>query len=130
MANPVQVADIAARWRPLSPEQTSVAEVLLADAYALLVARSPRLPQRLEAGTLSPDLVVAVVSAMVLRVMRNPDGKVSETIDDYTYRRADAVSAGALYVAADELALLAPALTRRSSSVPLSAYGDYERAYP
>ncbi|HYH11731.1 MAG TPA: Gp19/Gp15/Gp42 family protein, partial [Thermomicrobiales bacterium] len=103
MANPVTVAELEARWRPLTPAEAEVAQALLDDAWAILTLRLPTLEQRMDAQEVSTGAVIAVVSAMVLRVMRNPDGKISESIDDYTYRRADAVSDGALFVSSAEL---------------------------
>ena len=108
MANPVTVADLEARWRPLTPVEASVAASLLSDAWAIMLARVPGLEARLS-STLSGDLVVAVESAMVLRVLRNPDGKRQETIDDYSWTRDNAVSAGLLYLSDEELSLLGPA---------------------
>jgi hypothetical protein len=43
---------------------------------------------------------------MVLRVLNNPNGKLQETQDDYSYRLDAAVSTGALYVSEAEVALL------------------------
>ncbi len=106
--NPVGVADLEARWRPLTSQQQITAQACLDDAWAILNTRLTTLQQRLTDGDILRGTVVAVVCAMALRVLRNPDGKVSETIDDYTYRRSDAVSDGRLYVADDELALLGP----------------------
>ena len=45
---------------------------------------------------------------MVLRVLRNPNGVRQESIDDYTWIRDNAVSAGLLYVADDEVENLSP----------------------
>jgi hypothetical protein len=123
MANPATVADIEARWRPLTAQETTNADALLADAWALLIARRPTLEADITAGTVSTENVVRVVVAMVLRVLRNPDGKLEESIDDYTYRRDSAVSTGSLYVTPDELADLTPG-RRRQRSVRLVAYGD------
>jgi hypothetical protein len=44
----------------------------------------------------------------VVRVLRNPDGKLQESIDDYSYRRADSVADGALYLTDEEWRLLRP----------------------
>ena len=106
MIGPASVQDLTARsLRPLSTLETTVAGVLLDDAYARVVARVPSV-----AGWVSdPDrmrLVVQVQCAMVLRVLGNPDGKLEETIDDYRYRLDSAVSSGALYVSDAEAALL------------------------
>ena len=123
MANPVTLTDIEARWRPLTSEEQVVTQSLLDDAWVVLTTRVPSVPQRLTDATLDTSLVVAVVSAMVLRVLRNPDGKVQESIDDYTYRRADAVSDGALYVSADEMALLSPAAVS-SAAFTIRPFGE------
>jgi hypothetical protein len=59
---------------------------------------NPRIPFR--------SLVIQVQCAMVLRVMNNPEGKLEETSDDYTYRLDQAVSTGALYLSDAETLLL------------------------
>jgi hypothetical protein len=123
MANPATVADIEARWRPLTAQETTNATALLADAWALLLARRPSLEADITAGTVTAANVIRVEVAMILRVMRNPDGKVSERIDDYSYTRDAAVATGGLYVADDELADLTPIRARRNS-VRLVVYGD------
>lgn len=109
--NPVTTDQLAARWRPLTSAETVVAQSLLDDAWTILQARVPGLAARLDAATLDPELVVAVESAMVLRVLRNPDGKRQESIDDYSWTRDNAVSAGLLYLGDDELTLLSPQAT-------------------
>lgn len=109
--NPAGVPDIEARWRSLSTAETTVATALLSDAWAMLQSRLPALVDRIADGSLSPDLVVAVESAMVLRVLKNPDGKRQEAIDDYSWTIDSARSAGALYVTDDELRLLGGANT-------------------
>ncbi len=122
--NPATTDDVADRWRPLTPSETQVARVLLDDAWLDLTTQVPSLDSRLDAATLAPALVVRVLASMVLRVLRNPDGKVQESIDDYAYRRADAVADGLLYAAADEVRLLGLTAGQRSNSVRLVAYGE------
>ncbi len=90
---------------------------MLADAWAVLLTRSPTIETRLASGSVSTSVVVAVVSAMVLRVLRNPDGKVAETIDDYSWRRADGQASGFLYVSDDELLLLGSAARPAAFSI-------------
>jgi hypothetical protein len=110
MSNPVTARDVETRWHPLSDAERDLAKHLLVDAWAILLARVPTLESRLGASppTLSKALVVTVETAMVLRVMRNPEGKRQESIDDYSWTRDNAVSAGLLYLGDDELALLVP----------------------
>lgn len=128
--NPVSITDLEVRWRTLTTTERSTAQALLDDAWAVLTLRLPTLEQRHAANQIPAAVVVSVVTAMVLRVLRNPDGKVQESIDDYSYRRADGLAEGALYVSASELALLRGSVGASRRSVPLSAHGDWQRAYP
>lgn len=121
MANPATVADLEARWRPLSSDESSVAQALLDDAWEILLARVPLLSNRLDDASLSEGLVIAVETAMVLRVLKNPDGKRSESIDDYTWVRDNAVSAGLLYLDGAELLQLSP---DRSDAYTISPFGE------
>ena len=123
MANPATVADIEARWRPLSSQETTNATAFLDDAWAMLLHRRPSLEANITAGTVSEENVVRVVATMVLRVLKNPDGLLEESIDDYRYRRDALVSSGALQVIDDELETLTPPRTRRRS-VRLVILGD------
>jgi len=114
-SNPAIYTDLEARWRPLSVAEQTVATALLADAWQIMLSRVPFLSSRLDivppaaAAELSVDLVTAVECAMVLRVLKNPDGKRQESIDDYSWMRDNAVSAGLLYLTDDELSDLSPA---------------------
>ena len=113
-SNPVVVADLEARWRLLSAAESIVAAALLEDAWQIMLSRVPYLSTRLDVvapatvSELSPALVVAVETAMVLRVLKNPDAKRQESIDDYSWMRDNAVSAGLLYLTDDELSDLSP----------------------
>lgn len=121
----VIVADIEDRWRPLSAAERQVASSLLVDAWAVLVSHDPTIATRITAATLDPALLRTVLVAMVLRVMRNPEGKRQESIDDYSWTLDSAVSTGALYVSADELRLLAAPYTGTTrGSLRLVAYGE------
>lgn len=129
MVNPATYSDLEARWRPLSAEEQSVANALLEDAWQILLARVTALSARLgvvapaTSPALDPALVVAVECAMVLRVLRNPDGKRQESIDDYSWTRDNSVSAGTLYVSDEELALLSPATPGLGSAFVVSLGG-------
>lgn len=126
MPNPATIADVAARWRPLRPAETGVAQTLLNDAWVLLQRHDPTIPTRL--GTVPPtldaQLVVMVLCAMVLRVLKNPDGKTQESIEGtYSYTRNDAGSSGELLVTLDEQQLLAaPSIGRDSDAFTIRPY--------
>ncbi|MCB0966272.1 MAG: hypothetical protein KDB37_05505 [Ilumatobacter sp.] len=90
MANPATVNDVADRWRPLSADESVVALASLEDAWALATLEVPDLDARLTAdpAEIDPSIVRMVICAAVLRVLRNPDGKRQETIEDYSYTLA------------------------------------------
>lgn len=112
MTNPASTADVVARWRPLSTQETTNAQTFLDDAWLMLRRHFTTLGVDIEDligddSDLGADVVRVMVTA-VLRVLKNPDGLQQESIDDYTYRRDEAVSAGLLYFGDDELDGLVP----------------------
>lgn len=64
--------DLAARWRPLTPEETARAEVLIADASRTIRRLYPDVEARIAAGELDLEDLKMIVCAMVKRVMRVP----------------------------------------------------------
>lgn len=110
-SNPATVDDLSNRsLRQLSVDELRVGEVLLDDAWSIIVAQRPTVIARLDAPSGDPalsTLIVQIACAMVLRVLNNPDGKLEEAVDDYRWRRDSALSSGALYLSDAELALLA-----------------------
>lgn len=115
MANPTIIADIEARWRPLSEQEDRNAQAFLEDAWAELLSKRPNLEAELAAGIVSRANAVRVVCAMVLRVLKNPDGYEDESIDDWRGRRSALVASGVLHVTSDELALVTPGRAHRRS---------------
>lgn len=125
MVNPVQVSDLESRWRPLSTQETVNAQAYLDDAWSLLTTRRPTLEADITATTVSQGSVERVVCAMVLRVLRNPDGYITEAVDDWSGTRSPARASGELFVTPEELADVTPAAIRTNRrSVRLVAYGD------
>lgn len=109
MAGPATITDLTERsFRPLTEAEQQVGGVLLEDAWNLILTHRSHAADRITEPAYRA-LVVQVQCAMVLRVIKNPEGYLSEQIDDYQYRRDTAVSAGALYVSDAELALLGSA---------------------
>ena len=96
--------DVAAGWRPLTAAEQSTATGLIAEANTLLTVAVPGFDSK------DPGVAKLVVSRMVRRVLKNPDGyRVrSESIDDYSDGGTvdSALSTGELYASADELAWL------------------------
>ena len=124
--NPATVTDIESRWRPLSEGEQTIAQALLDDAWAIILSHIPDASDQLgaEPPTLDSALVRVVVARMVLRVMRNPDGKLSEQIDDYKFTRDESRAGGDLYISDDEMAMLTPASATGAFSIRPSYVPD------
>lgn len=106
MGNPAVYQDVEARWRPLSTQEQTTAQTLLEDVWRLIKRRIPDVEARIADDSDYGDDVIMVEASAVLRVLKNPDGKRQESIDDYTYIRDRANSAGDLYVSDKEWSLL------------------------
>jgi hypothetical protein len=110
MTSPAIQTDLSNRsLRPLSSQELEVGTFLLDDSWGVLTARVAGLDARNSAtptDTALRSLIVQVQCAMVLRVLNNPNGKLQESQDDYSYRLDSAVSTGALYVSEAEVRLL------------------------
>lgn len=105
MDNPAIAADLESRWRPLSDQEKINGETFLDDAWRMLRRRVTTLEDDIvddDTGDLQAE-AVRVMCTAVLRVLKNPDGKRQEAIDDYSWMRDQAVSAGLLYFTDDEL---------------------------
>lgn len=102
MDSPATTQDVEQRWRPLSPAEALVADALLADAWADVTTQVPSVPDRVEANPNFRRVVVSILVAMVLRVLKNPDGIRQMSIDDYQVTIDSTRSSGSLYLADDE----------------------------
>lgn len=98
---------------------------LIEKAEHRILAKVPNVEDRLASGDLDADTLNGVIEDMVLRVASNPDGKKSESIDDYAWTRDVSVAAGTLYLSDEELALLLPASARQ-----VRAFGSIRLGVP
>ncbi|MFE5771440.1 Gp19/Gp15/Gp42 family protein [Streptomyces sp. NPDC056485] len=110
LATLTEVADRLGR--DLTESETRQATALLADATAMITDRFP-------VQAVTPTAAAAAVcAAMVVRVLRNPDARRTEQLDDYSYTVDNAVSSGQLYVSSTEAELLRPPRTSAFTIVP------------
>jgi hypothetical protein len=123
-------ADVVARWRPLSPNQETVAQTRLADVERQIRRRMTKVGRSLTDELAADDLLavddpdkvfrdtlVEVEVLAVLRVLKNPEGLRSESFDDYSRTRDRASSDGELRVTAEEWAKLGlPATDPKTST--------------
>ncbi len=116
------IADVSVSlMRSLNENEMHYSPSLLARAEALLVALVPNLVE-LATDTDHRNLVVAVEADMLARVFRNPDGILSETNGDYTYRLDQAVASGRLMPSDTELATLGRRAHARAALGELDGY--------
>jgi hypothetical protein len=116
---PVIEKDITDRWRELTAAEHSIIDTLILDAQ-------DELEDAIElAGYLPIDWTVEktarrykrTIAAMVKRLLLNPEGFLSETVEgEYSYRREEASGAGALDPTDAEVAKFAPNRRRRRGS--------------
>lgn len=100
--------------RDLTAVETRQATALLEDASGIILGRFPQY------ATTPTANATAVCAAMVLRVLRNPDGHRQEAIDDYSYTVDSSRSAGELYLTDHEAATLRPVRSASFSVVPVA----------
>lgn len=108
MANFAEPSDVAAWWRDLSPEEEARATALLTSASALIRDRVPTVDDRITAGTLDPEIPKIVAIGATLRILQNPNGVRSWSIDDVTvtYDRSDTAGPLEMHLTDHELDLL------------------------
>lgn len=91
--------DVKARLgRPLTDDETSLAEVRIADAERMILRRIPDLEDKILAGDVAEEDVVQVEADAVCRILRNPDGYTSETDGTYSYAMKWDVASGKLEI--------------------------------
>lgn len=102
---------VAGLWRALTDDEATLADNYLAAASRIIRAEVSDIDDRIDAGTLDAELAGDVAVAMVLRVMKNPNGvrQRSETYADFSFSETvdQAISSGLLYLDDRERATLA-----------------------
>lgn len=101
--------DVAARWRPLTPAEESVADALLVDASLLIRARFPGIDAQVASGAVDSNVLVAVVSGMVKRAMIAPaDGvsQESESTGPFSHSQSYANPLGNVFLTAADMTLI------------------------
>lgn len=100
-------ADVSVRWaRTPSAEEAALIDVRLEDVERLIRKRIPTLDVLVANDTILEDDLIQVEADAVLRLVRNPEGFVSESDGNYTYQFSHATAAGKLEVLPEEWTLL------------------------
>lgn len=100
-------ADVTTLWaKEPEPEVISLIERRLEQVERMIKRRIPDLAVRITAGDIDEADVVDIEADAVLRVVRNPDGYLSETDGGYTYQLQSDLSSGKLTITDEEWAIL------------------------
>lgn len=82
-----ELADVQARYHlPIDSSMEPLVLARLQDAEDKIRIRIPDLDERVDQGIISQNTVVRVTADAVIRLVRNPDGYISETDGNYTYQ--------------------------------------------
>ena len=100
-------ADVEDRLgRLLSDAEEQIVSTRLNDVELIILSKIPDLIARITTGKLSADVVVMVESEVVIRYLRNPEGKTAETDGNYSYQLNWATATGKLIITPEEWSLL------------------------
>jgi hypothetical protein len=111
-------SDVAARWRPLTSAEIGQADVLCADASALIRARFPGIDSQVTSGQVDSGVLTMVVAGMVRRAMIAPAEGVSsqsETAGPFARSQTFANPLGNVFLTAADLTLILGYQPRASS---------------
>lgn len=108
--------DLAVYWRPLTDAERTTADRLLRVASAVMRGQVPSLDDRIAAGTLDPDLPRYVATAMVRRLLTNPENVRQQSAGPLQITYANAAVNG-LDMSDDEFAMLLPSETAVAGTI-------------
>lgn len=112
-------SDVTARWaRTPTEEENTLITVRLEDAERLIRRRVPDLDNQIDSGTILEDDVIQVEAEAVLRLVRNPEGYMSESDGNYTYMLRNDIATGRLEILPEEWELLGIVKRRFAILVP------------
>ena len=112
-------ADVAVRWaRTPSAEDAALIGVRLNDVERLIRKRIPNLDALVTAGTILGEDLKQVEADAVLRLVRNPEGYLSETDGNYTYMLRSDLALGRLEILPEEWAMLGVRQSRMFTLTP------------
>jgi hypothetical protein len=120
----VSPQDILDRWVGAgAPDDLDLVQALIEDAEAVVLAEYPRIQDRITADTLPLGTVVMVVSRMVMRVLRNPEGLSYWQMNTGPFGQGKNYGSNGgvdIWMTADENKLLAPKRKGKAFEIDLA----------
>ena len=115
-------SDVAVRWgkalASLETETVDLIEARLGDAERKIKRRIPDLDDKITGGDIDVEDLKQVEADMVLRLVRNPEGYISESDGSYTYMLHQELATGKLTVEPEEWETLGLIRSTMSILVP------------
>lgn len=100
-------SDVTARWaRTPTEDEITLITVRLEDVERLIRRRIPDLDAKVSSEEIIEDDLIQVEAEAVLRLVRNPEGYLSETDGDYTYMLRNDIATGRLEILSSEWEML------------------------
>jgi len=119
--------DVSVRWGKdlanIDAETIALIEVRLDDVERMIRRRIPDLDAQVASGDIVEDDLTQVESDSVLRLVRNPDGYLSESDGNYTYMLKSDLASGKLEITSDEWEILGVRRARISFLDPQGVLG-------
>ena len=113
------VSDVSSRLgRELTPEDETMVSVRLEDVERLIRRRIPDLDDQVTNGDIDVEDLVQVEADALLRLVRNPDGYLSETDGSYSYMFSQSLASGQLTITPEEWQTLGVIRSRMSVLAP------------
>jgi hypothetical protein len=124
--------DVTVRWvGPGAPTDEDLVNALISDAEQVILASYPGIQDRIDEESLPEARVTLVVTQMVSRVLRNPEGLTSwqQTTGPFSQARSYGAGSTGLYLTDDELRMLAPTTKGKAFEIDLGsrAVSPYDR---
>lgn len=104
-------SDVLDRWVGADkPSDTDLVSKLIDDAEAIVLSEYPKIQDRIDAGTLNENVLIMVVTEMVSRRLRNPEGLsyLQQMTGPFSQGKSYAGAQTGIYLSPDEVRLLAP----------------------
>jgi len=115
-------ADITSRWvGPNLPTDGNLVDALIGDAEQVILSYYPAIQTRIDDSLLPVERVIMVVSQMVTRVLRNPEGLTmwQQNTGPFGQMRNFSDSGSGVTILDDEVRLLAPSRGGKAFEVDL-----------
>lgn len=112
------IGDVTDRWARTPTEEEEILILTRLGDVERMINRRVDIGAGILAGTFLEDDIIQIEADAVLRLIRNPEGYLSETDGDYTYMLRQDLASGRLEILPDEWETLGWIVPRMFTLVP------------